>query len=293
LLPAPIKTVFPLPVGVAATLASIYEATARKPGNVHPAASFDDLTTHAAFVASAVAIGPVIARTTHAGVGQTVLDAVRATREVVQTNTNLGTILLIAPLAAIPLEQSLKTGIHDVLESLTAVDTRSVYEAIRLASAGGLGRTNEADVNDDPSPKLTLVEAMRLAADRDLIARQYSNNFADVFTGTTAWIEEALTLGWRLEHAIVHAHVRQLAASPDSLIQRKCGSAVANEASDRANAVLKSGSPSDASYQRSIADFDEWLRADGHRRNPGTAADLIAAGVFVLLREGRLHWSEW
>jgi len=35
-----------------------------------------------------------------------------------------------------------------------------------------------------------------------------------------------------------------------------------------------------------LADFDFWLRSDGHRRNPGTTADLIAAALFVLLRDG-------
>src|SRR6476659_495368 len=117
-----------LPVGAAATLAVIYEATARKPGNVHPAASFDDVITYAAFVASAVAIGPVIARVTENGVGQTVLSAVRATREAVRTNTNLGTLLLIAPLAAVPPDKSLTEGIHAILESLDASDARAVYE---------------------------------------------------------------------------------------------------------------------------------------------------------------------
>jgi len=28
-----------------------------------------------------------------------------------------------------------------------------------------------------------------------------------------------------------------------------------------------------------------WLRADGNRRNPGTSADLVAATLFVALRE--------
>ena len=107
------------------------------------------------------------------------------------------------------------------------------------------------------------------------------------------WIEEDLSAGLSLEQAIIHAHVRQLATCADSLIQRKCGPAIANEARDRAAAVLKAGSPGDATYDEAVADFDRWLRADGHRRNPGTTADLIAAGLFVLLREGRLHWSEW
>src|SRR3954447_25186970 len=135
-----------LPISAAATLACVYEATARKPGNVHPTASFDDVTTYAAFVASAVAIGPVIARVSQVGIGQTVLDAVRETREAVHTNTNLGTLLLIAPLAAVPADKRLGDGIHEILENLTASDTGAVYEAIRLASAGGLGRTDEADV---------------------------------------------------------------------------------------------------------------------------------------------------
>ena len=282
-----------LPPGTAATLACIYEATARKPGNVHPAASFDDVTTYAAFVASAVATGPVIARVMENGVGQTVLNAVRATSEAVRTNTNLGTLLLFAPLAAVAPDKSLADGIHTVLESLKASDTQAVYEAIRLANAGGLGRTNKADVFSDAPPKVTLIEAMQLAADRDLVARQYTNDFADVFVGTAAWIEEGLSRGWRLEQAIVHTHLRQIATSPDSLIQRKCGPSVAKEASDIAATVLKSGSPADSAYQQAVTKFDDWLRADGHRRNPGTTADLIAAGLFVLLREGRLHWSEW
>jgi triphosphoribosyl-dephospho-CoA synthase len=134
---------------------------------------------------------------------------------------------------------------------------------------------------------------MRLAADRDLIARQYTNDFADIFGGTAAWIEEGLSRGWRLEQAIIQSHLRQIATSPDSLIQRKCGPRVAKEASIFAVDVLKSGSPDDSAYQQAAAKFDNWLRADGHRRNPGTSADLIAAGLFVLLREGRLHWNEW
>jgi triphosphoribosyl-dephospho-CoA synthase len=94
-----------------------------------------------------------------------------------------------------------------------------------------------------------------------------------------------------LSDSIVHAHVRQLAKTPDSLIARKCGVEIARESADRAAAVLASGAPGDAAYQSALATFDAWLRADGHRRNPGTTADLIAAGLFVLLREGRVNWT--
>ena len=278
--------------GAAATLACIYEATAPKPGNVHPDACFCDVS-YADFVASAVVIGPVFDRAHHVGVGATVLEAVRTTRIATDTNTNLGTLLLLAPLAAVPTDARLSDGIQSVLDRLTADDTHRVYAAIRLSRAGGLGHADKADVFAGAPTELTLVEAMRLAAERDRVARQYTNNFQDVFTGPAAWISSGVEHGWSLSDSIVHAHIRQMAAAPDSLIRRKCGASVANESQQRAGEVLAAGRPAEATYQHALADFDRWLRADGHRRNPGTTADLIAAGLFVLLREGRLHWSVW
>jgi triphosphoribosyl-dephospho-CoA synthase len=286
-----------LPISAAATLACIYEASARKPGNIYPGADFDETTTYAAFVKSAIAIGPIIEKAPTLGVGITILDAVQATRDAVGTNTNLGTLLLLAPLAAVPAHMKLEDGIGDVLAALTPDDTRHVYEAIRISQAGGLGRSATADVSSDPPPNLSLAEAMRLAADRDLVAKQYVNNFDNVFVGAAAAIEFGLEFNSTLESAILQAYLIQLAHFRDSLIQRKCGPAIAEEARFRAEGVLMSGGESDGlhseKFRRALADFDRWLRADGHRRNPGTTADLIAAGLFVLLREGRLNWKVW
>lgn len=282
----------PIPAGAAAMLACIYEATAPKPGNVHPGASFAD-TTFADFEASAGAIGPIMAKAPLRGVGRTVLDAVRATREAVGTNTNLGMMLLFAPLATVPDGQLLSQAIRQVLDGLTYEDTRNVYEAIRLSKAGGLGKTAEGDVSTDPPHDLKLVDAMRLAQERDLIARQYMSGFADVFRGTAKFIVEGQSLGLSISNAIVWAHLRQMSAERDSLIQRKCGRQIAQQATDRAAAVLASAPPGTRAYQLAVEDFDRWLRADGNRRNPGTTADLVAAGLFVLLREGRLHLDVW
>jgi triphosphoribosyl-dephospho-CoA synthase len=276
--------------GAAATLACIWEVTAPKPGNVHPRASFADVN-YAEFIVAAVAIGPIVEQAAKFGVGGTVLEAVRATRDAVGTNTNLGTLLLIVPLAAVPDETPLDEGVADVLSRLTHQDTRDVYEAIRIANAGGLGRAAEADVFADPPETLKLVDAMRLAADRDLVARQYTNTFADVFDGPSAWISEGIDSGLSLSRAIVHAHVRQLAECGDSLIARKSGSKLSDAARQRAAGVLAASSVDEMAYQNAIAELDAWLRADGHRRNPGATADLIAAGLFVLLREGRIDWK--
>ena len=272
----------------AATLACIWEVSAPKPGNVHRGADFEDVT-YLDFIASAVVAGPIVARAGEIGVGRAVLEGVRATRAIAGSNTNLGTLLLFAPLAAVPRGIPLVDGVGEVLDRLTFDDTRDVYEAIRVSSAGGLGHTKEADVSEAPPAELKLVEAMQMAADRDLVARQYVNRFFDVFTGAAAWIEEGMARGWTLASAIVQAQLRQMAKEPDSLILRKCGMQMAKEASDRAASVLEAGNPGDETFEDAIGHFDFWLRSDGHRRNPGTTADLIAAGLFVLLREGRLE----
>jgi triphosphoribosyl-dephospho-CoA synthase len=278
--------------GAAATLACVYEATAPKPGNVHPGAAFDDVD-YADFITSAVVIGPILDRARDAGVGRTVLEAVRATHAAVGTNTNLGTVLLLAPLAAVPADSTLADGIGDVLQSLTTNDTRFVYEAIRLAEPGGLERVAEADVLSNPPADLHLVQAMQLAAQRDRVAHQYVHQFADVVRTVAPSLAEGLASGWSLSQAIVCTHVEQIAEHGDSLIGRKCGPKAAAEAAARARAVLDAGSPDDVAHLQALAGFDAWLRADGHRRNPGTTADLIAAGLFVLLREGRLNWTSW
>ena len=98
-----------LSVGQCATLACLLEATAPKPGNVHRGADFEDLT-FTDFVASAVAIGPAMESARQTGVGRAVRDAIAATRRLVSTNTNLGAVLLIAPLAAVPRDQRLAEG---------------------------------------------------------------------------------------------------------------------------------------------------------------------------------------
>ena len=62
----------------------------------------------------------------------------------------------------------------------------------------------------------------------------------------------------------------------------------AEESRQRAQEVLEAGWPEKIAAREAYADFDAWLRAVGHQRNPGTTADLIAAGLFVALHEGTI-----
>lgn len=264
------------------TLACLLEVTAPKPGNVHRSADFDDLT-FADFLVSGVTIGPVLGQAGEIGVGNAILKAVQATRDAVGTNSNLGMVLLLAPLAAVRLERPLREGVQSVLQRLTADDAAAIWQAINAAKPGGLGRADQHDVGGPPPEDI--VDAMRLAADRDLVAAQYANGFEHVLNHVVPWLCEERQCSALLTDAIVRTHIRMLAKFPDSLIARKAGLEVAQRASLLAQQVLEAASAGEEAYHEALADFDFWLRSDGRKRNPGTTADLIAAGLFVALRD--------
>ena len=271
------------PRGLIAQVACILEATARKPGNVHRFADFADVT-YVDFLLSAAAIAGPLDGAQAAGVGATILGAVEATRRVVATNTNLGMILLLAPPAAVPEGVDLRAGVAAVLAATTVDDARLAYRAIRLARPGGLGVTPEQDVAAEPT--IPLVETMRLAADRDLVARQYATDYADVFDVALPPLRAAIAAGRPPEAAIIAAHLTLMARRPDTRIARKLGPAVAAESASRAADVLAAGGPTAARDR--LTSLDAWLRADGHARNPGATADLIAAALFVAIRDGTM-----
>lgn len=270
--------------------ACLWEVTARKVGNVHPLASFADCDWEA-FAASADAIAPVLGGAAGRPLGESIFLAVEATRERVGRNTNLGMILLLAPLAAVPDDgaptqegvERVRAAVRGVLDATTVEDCRLLYDAIRLARPGGLGKAEREDVSAPPT--VTLVEAMRLAADRDAVARQNANGFEQAFVSSYAFLAaDPVTL----ERQIVATHLGLIADGFETLIARKCGPETAAEAARRAaevrQAIADRGPGGDA-----LTLFDAWLRADGNRRNPGTTADLIAAALFLAIRRGVVH----
>ena len=91
-----------------------------------------------------------------------------------------------------------------------------------------------------------------------------------------------------LTEAIVETHVQFRSRHPDSLIARKCGVEIAEEAAKRAYAVVEARAQDLELYARELSELDFWLRSDGNRRNPGTTADFIGAAIFVGLIEGWL-----
>jgi triphosphoribosyl-dephospho-CoA synthase len=275
-------------IGLFAQLACVWEATARKPGNVHPFRDFEN-TTYIDFLNSAAVIGPIMDTAYERRVGDTVLHCMQATRAVTRANTNLGIVLLLAPLATVPVAEDLKIGLKGVLGDLNIADSKAVYQAIQLAEPGGLGQVAEQDIRQEPT--LPLGEVMALAAERDMVAWQYVTGFRQVFEDGVPAILEALVRqpSISLEEAIIYCQLYLMAKYPDSLIARKLSLAESEEAGKRARHALHKFWENQEARWKELADFDTWLRAKGNRRNPGTTADLVTASLFIALRQGSIN----
>jgi triphosphoribosyl-dephospho-CoA synthase len=206
----------------------------------------------------------------------------------VRTNTNLGMILLLAPVAkaaGLGHAQGLRAGVSEVLAALTVDDARMAFEAIRLAAPGGLGDSDRYDVRK-VDVDVTLLEAMRVAQDRDTVAREYATDFEITFELAYTALRQFWEDGHTLSDSIVQTSLTILAHVPDTLIARKEGPAVVQQVSHRASQVLQAGGAFSDQGREALRRFDRSIRDERHRLNPGTTADLIAITLFVFLTEG-------
>jgi triphosphoribosyl-dephospho-CoA synthase len=263
------------------------ELHAPKPGNVHVHADGHGMSVDD-FLRSAEAASVPLCRPGRR-VGARIRDAVEASRAAVDCNTNLGIVLLAAPLlAAAERGGALRAALTRVLDELTIDDARDAFAAIARANPAGLGRVPEQDVAAPPTT--TLREAMQLAADRDLVARQYATGYADIFAvGVARLACKAKRIGAR---TTTDVFLDYLTRFPDSHIARKFGLATADAV--RAEAVqLRSAltGRTDDGFPLLLA-FDASLKERG--LNPGTSADLTVASLlaFELEHPGSIAVAE-
>lgn len=278
-------------------MACALEASAPKPGNVHPTVEYHDLAYHE-LVAAGIAIAEPFEAAPGRPLGATIRTAVEASRQVTRSNANLGIVLAIAPLAAVPEgTQPTPAAVSHVLAGLGPADARDCWRAIAAARPGGMGTRDRWDVAGEPPADL--LTAMHAAAGHDQIARLWSRGYHPLFSGLVADLERELLAGHDLKAAIVRGFLQQLAREPDSLVARKHGAVVAAAVSARARAVICGPADwhdaarafeEDLLTGRGLAGYDS---PPGGTRpgtiNPGTTADLVAAALYVLLVTGRLQ----
>jgi triphosphoribosyl-dephospho-CoA synthase len=255
------------------------DVQACKPGNVSVSSPGHGMDAGLFLASAAAAAGPI--SSAGAPVGERIEAAVRAGLQVAHCNTNLGIVLLCAPLLA-AFERAdgpgsavaLRCALASVLRALDVADARAAYRASAAASPAGLGRASEQDVMAVPT--VGLRDAMGLAADRDRIAWQYQHDYLDVFElGLPAFLG-ARCAGAADGHAMQATFLEFAAALPDSHIVRKHGGGMAQSVLREAaawRAIARRGGELDA--DPAFARWDQDLKARG--LNPGTSADLCVA----------------
>ena len=269
------------------------EVNAPKPGNVNPLSDGHNMVIED-FLASATAIAPVMAAP-DLTVGQRILQSIKATRQVVNCNTNLGIVLLFAPLC-----QAIRTcndfsdlpeHLSAILQNLTVADARDCYQAIRLAEAGGLGHSHEQDINTEPT--VTLRQTMEIASQRDTIAQQYVNNYNEIFHIGLPILTSEVKSGAGVEWATTFAYLNLLSSVPDTLICRKQSREHASAVTEKAKLFvvdMKKNNKLKALKTKLIA-WDNELKKKA--LNPGTTADMTAASLLVFAFQQALSLNEF
>lgn len=268
------------------------DVAVRKPGNVSWDSPGHGMQAPMFLASAQAAAGPLFAR--GQPVGDRIEAAVEASWAAAGCNTNLGIVLLCAPIAAaaeklggVPAPAELRHGIEHVLAGLTVDDARAAYRAIALARPGGLGRAPREDVRQQPT--IDLRAAMALAGDHDVIARQYRDGYRDLFDLGLAALPYGFSPstgagGGRPEAPVIHAvqrlYLAWLARLPDSHIVRKHGLAAAHSVMQTAQ-VWHRRSEAGAALDTD-PDFIAWdLELKSGGLNPGTTADLTVATLVL------------
>lgn len=297
-------------------LATLLEVSATpKPGNVHRTANFDD-TRYEHFLASSIAIGPILRRASRlgamvssgeigfeqVGVGRLINEGVSAMLSSQRGgNTILGTILLLIPISIAagyvwsqlsPNLDKLRKTIAEVTHSTTPHDAVHVYDAIRMSGAGGLGSVEKLDVmkpssrSEIMSSGISLLEIFQMSSEYDSISSEWTHNFRITFGIGYRCFAKQINEGSDCNTAAVHTFLEILSKVPDTLVARKAGEPTAKELSNSAEHILSMGGLRSPAGRKRLEELDMRLRASGHKLNPGTTADLTASSLTIAVLEG-------
>jgi triphosphoribosyl-dephospho-CoA synthase len=258
------------------------ELDALKPGNVHRHSAGHGMeVTHFERAAKAAA-GPIADPA--ASVGKRILRATEASVAATGLNTNLGIVLLCAPLAKAASETTFDVGLRRrlgmILATLDEKDAEDAFAAIRIANPAGMGKVEQGDVNSKPD-NLTLMGAMHLAAERDRIANAYVSVYADVFDFALPIYQAAKALSDSDSTlAVTTLHMSLLAEFADTHIARKFNAGIAHSVREQARVLRPQWWPvATAKSLPELQQFDAKLKREG--LNPGTTADFVVTTLFA------------
>ena len=283
-----------------AQIASVLEVNGwPKPGNVHRTRNYDDMVFED-FLISGVVIGNTMEEVasqakeiddlSKAELGKFILQAVKETDKWIETNTNLGIMMMCIPIAA---AAAISNGFDEIQENVgrlmdatTVDDAVNLYDAINVADAGGMGDQEEFDVMSEKAKdelcanNQTMYDVLHISAGWDRLANELTNKMPVCFeigypTFTEFW--DSCDDVDVINKATVLTFIKLLSEIPDTLISRKYGDEVAESVSLKAKGILEF--KDDDSFVEKLLEFDDYLYDNGY--NPGTTADLTAASIFL------------
>lgn len=285
-------------------IATLLEVSAYpKPGNVHRTQDFDDMFYEDFLISGTVLRESLEIAAYNASkyypnmldkiqIGDAILQAIKTTNNLVNTNTNLGISMLLVPISAgcgaLEHEESiynLPKMVDIIMKNTRSDDAVALTKAIRLAQAGGLDNyDSDYDVNDQNTidniikNNVNLYDLFNMSAQYDRISYELVNGLPVISKiGYPTYCKHEDE--YSKNDVTLEIYLTILSKVPDTLITRKYGEDAAENVTKRAQDILKSTEIATKERLNEIKKFDKYLRQKKY--NPGTTADFTAASLFV------------
>jgi triphosphoribosyl-dephospho-CoA synthase len=288
-----------------AQMASVLEVSGHpKPGNVHRTQDFEDMVFED-FLISAIAIGNTMKKAAERGLkyrdenklpeiklGELIKEAVIETNRWVENNTNLGIIMLLTPLSAAAGSVKEFNGLMDktreIMLATTPADAVSLYDAINIADAGGMGEREDLDVGSAEAKQeliekqIDMFQVLDISASWDALAYELTHNYPVSFEiGYPTYKDMRKSHG--INKATVQTFLTILSRKPDTLISRKYDDSISGRVKADAKIILDRGGILTEEGRSLLIRFDRDLIKNKY--NPGTTADLTASSLMIALLE--------
>lgn len=229
-------------------------------------------------------IGPVrdaLVKSGSLGVGETLLEAVVASRRIANFS-DARSAGYLAPLARAAL---LGQPSRIVLSRLGYAEIATFARALGVDGNGGplLGAL---EISLGAGGDTTLLDAMRFAADRDPLAREYAKSYEITRQLARPALRSAIARSDSARAALVHSYLEVLSEVPDLDITARAGQKESEEVSRMARGALKAGGVRSRRGLQTIANLDGLLRADSRLSPTATEPPVIAAAFLFSLEHG-------
>lgn len=241
----------------------------------------DGPVSHESRILSVTPVREALARAGKQSVGETLLDAVGASRRMANFSDARSAGYLV-PLARAAL---LGRNLGHVLRNLGNEEIAPFGRALEVSGTGG-PLVGALQIASGAGKDATLRDAMRYAANRDALAREYARGFEVSRQLAQPALLSALSRTESARAAVVHSYLEVLSEVPDLDVVIRAGRDEAEEVSRMARGVLKSGGVRSRRGLQAIANLDGILRANPRLSPTATEPPVVAAAFLVSLKHG-------